>query len=165
MAPECSCSDPSPVVVDGGVTICDGCGERYIEPAPEPKPAKPDPLPQRKLLHVVIRQQQELIRRLDALERAAHAEDELVDVAEMARRTGRSRDWLYDHADELGAIRLGSGPKAAINFNPAITRERYRTLAVGNGNGRAPAPQPSRPRKRRAKGGEVELLPIRGSHE
>jgi hypothetical protein len=131
MAPECSCSDPSPVVVDGGVTICDGCGERYIEPAPEPKPAKPDPLPQRKLLHVVIRQQQELIRRLDALERAAHAEDELVDVAEMARRTGRSRDWLYDHADELGAIRLGSGPKAAINFNPAITRERYRTLAVG----------------------------------
>jgi hypothetical protein len=41
-----------------------------------------------------------LSKRLSAIERqvaehqAARAEDELVDVAEMARRTGRSRDWL-----------------------------------------------------------------------
>lgn len=35
----------------------------------------------------------------------------LVDAGEIARRAGRSRWWVYEHASELGAVRLGSGSK------------------------------------------------------
>lgn len=28
-----------------------------------------------------------------------------------------SRTWVYEHADELGAIRLGRGPKARLRFD------------------------------------------------
>jgi hypothetical protein len=35
----------------------------------------------------------------------------LVDAAGLADLLGTSRDFVYAHADELGAIRLSSGPK------------------------------------------------------
>ena len=44
--------------------------------------------------------------------------DSLIDVAELARQTGLSRTWIYEHARELGAIRLGDGPRARLRFNP-----------------------------------------------
>jgi hypothetical protein len=50
----------------------------------------------------------------------------LVDAAELARRLGTDRSWVYSHATELGAIRLGSGPKARLRFDPevALLQER-----------------------------------------
>ena len=42
----------------------------------------------------------------------------LVDAAELARRLGVTRAWVYEHATELGAIRLGSGPSARLRFDP-----------------------------------------------
>ncbi|MFZ0974640.1 MAG: hypothetical protein WAN22_20595 [Solirubrobacteraceae bacterium] len=30
---------------------------------------------------------------------------------EVAQRLGVSREWVYEHADELGALRIGSGPR------------------------------------------------------
>ena len=42
----------------------------------------------------------------------------LVDAGELARRTGTSRAWIYQHARELGAIRLGDGPNARLRFPP-----------------------------------------------
>jgi hypothetical protein len=36
----------------------------------------------------------------------------LVDAAELARRLGMTRWWVYENATKLGAIRLGSAPPA-----------------------------------------------------
>lgn len=41
----------------------------------------------------------------------------LIDAAEVARRCGVSRAWVYDHAGQLGAVRLGSGSRPRLRFN------------------------------------------------
>lgn len=41
---------------------------------------------------------------------------------EVAQLFGVSRKWVYEHEVELGAIRLGSGPKARMMFDPAVLR-------------------------------------------
>lgn len=82
---------------------------------------------------------------------------ELVDAAEIARCFGVSRDWVYDHADELGAVRLGDGPKARLRFDPATVAERLGTPDERSEVRRAA----SRPRRRSTS--TVDLLPIRGS--
>jgi hypothetical protein len=77
---------------------------------------------------------------------------ELVDTAEIARRFAVSRDFVYEHADDLGAVRLGNGPKARLRFDPA---------KVGRALRKPPEktfPQPRRRRTRRSS----SLLPVRG---
>lgn len=39
-----------------------------------------------------------------------------VDAATVARVLGVERDWVYDHARELGAVRLG-GPNGRLRFD------------------------------------------------
>ena len=41
----------------------------------------------------------------------------LVGPRELAEGLGVSLDYVYAHATELGAMRLGSGPKARIRFD------------------------------------------------
>jgi hypothetical protein len=41
----------------------------------------------------------------------------LADAAEVARRLRVHENWVYAHADELGAIRLGDGEKARLRFD------------------------------------------------
>jgi len=41
----------------------------------------------------------------------------LVDAATLAATLGVSRDFVYEHADELGALRLGNGPRARLRFD------------------------------------------------
>jgi hypothetical protein len=81
--------------------------------------------------------------------------ESLIDVAELARRTGLSRTWIYGHARELGAIRLGDGPKARLRFNPDTVKRLLE---------REPPPRVERsPAKRRRQVramNEIELLPI-----
>jgi predicted DNA-binding transcriptional regulator AlpA len=89
----------------------------------------------------------------------------LIDAQEVARLTGRTREWVYDHQGELGAIRLGSGPKPRLGFDPA------RVLAHMD---RADDPTPvtvpaaANPSRRRQRAGRTaagaELLRVRG-HE
>lgn len=43
----------------------------------------------------------------------------LVDAVEIARLHGKTRSWVYEHAGELGAVRLGSGPRPRLGFSPA----------------------------------------------
>jgi len=57
--------------------------------------------------------------RVVELLRSAPSSRELVDANEIARRFGVSRAFIYDHADELGAVRLGPGPRARLRFEPA----------------------------------------------
>jgi hypothetical protein len=42
----------------------------------------------------------------------------LVEAAMVASRLGRSRDWVYLHATELGAVRLGDGDRPRHGFDP-----------------------------------------------
>jgi hypothetical protein len=97
----------------------------------------------------------------------AQARD-LVDAATLAKRLGVSRGFVYEHADELGAFRLGSGPRARLRFDVAEALGRLTACSASRRSG-PPDPAPraaSGPRGRRrlgTSGGSVpELLPIRG---
>jgi hypothetical protein len=59
----------------------------------------------------------------------------LVDARQLARDLGVSLDYVYAHATELGAMRLGSGPKARIRFDLDRARQALETRA-GRTNGR-----------------------------
>jgi hypothetical protein len=50
------------------------------------------------------------------------APDRLLDAREIADVLGVTRRWVYDHADDLCAIRLG-GPRGRIRFDLDATRE------------------------------------------
>ncbi|MGP0103452.1 MAG: hypothetical protein ACLPUT_17740 [Solirubrobacteraceae bacterium] len=87
----------------------------------------------------------------------------LVDASEIARRTGRSRWWVYEHAGELGAVRLGSGSRPRLAFWPMRVDEYLQAAAEL----RQPIPAPARARPQRRRHARrtstgVELLPIRG---
>jgi predicted DNA-binding transcriptional regulator AlpA len=45
------------------------------------------------------------------------ADERILDAAAAARLLGRSRQWVYEHADDLGAFRYGSGPRARLGFD------------------------------------------------
>ena len=45
------------------------------------------------------------------------SDGELLTVSEVARRLNASPHWVYAHKRELGAIRLGDGPKARLRFH------------------------------------------------
>src|SRR5438046_258779 len=70
--------------------------------------------------------------------RAAGA-PELIDAREVSRRFGVSRDWVYAHSEELGAVRLGAGSKPRLRFDPA------RVLQALTDRAEADDPPPSRP--------------------
>jgi hypothetical protein len=65
----------------------------------------------------------------------------LLDATAVALRLGRSRDWVYRHAAELGAVRLGEGDRPRLGFDPAkvaaygasVSSAGRRTLDGGNG--------------------------------
>ena len=39
-----------------------------------------------------------------------------LDAQEVARQLGVSREWVYEHANELGAMRIGGGPRPRLRF-------------------------------------------------
>jgi predicted DNA-binding transcriptional regulator AlpA len=47
-----------------------------------------------------------------------------LDANEVAQRLGVSRDWVYEHADELGASRIGSGSRPRLRFPPNVLESR-----------------------------------------
>jgi hypothetical protein len=47
------------------------------------------------------------------------ASTHLVDANQLASHLGLTRAWVYEHAHELGAIRVGSGPRARLRFDLA----------------------------------------------
>ncbi len=97
--------------------------------------------------------------------RQSTATDGLIDAAELARRFGLSRYWIYGHADDIGAIRLGNGPRPRLRFHPQTVAER---LTACSPSRRSPPPEtpvtnPNRRRRRNPPLGTGSgLLPIRG---
>jgi hypothetical protein len=94
--------------------------------------------------------------------------DRLVDAATLAGELGVERSWVYEHAHELHPIRLGSGPRARLRFNPRIVRgtlvarsfaEQAERASVNAG--RRP-PNPRRDRKRATRSATVgRVLAVR----
>lgn len=64
-------------------------------------------------------------------------------AAEVARMLRRDRQWVYDHAAELGGFRYGDGPKARLGFDWAMI-ERWKRRGRIDGLG---LPAPSRARR------------------
>ena len=96
-----------------------------------------------------------LIDRLAEIAEREPAEPPLIDAAEAARRLGVSRASVYELAAELGAIRIGSGSKPRLRFDPA------RIEAYRNSDAPEPAPPPRTKPKRRQS--SSELLGIKRS--
>jgi len=74
-----------------------------------------------------------------------------LDAAELAAQLGVTRTWVYQHADELGARRIGNGPRPRLRF-PAPNPDGPDN---GSGAGRD-RPGPNRPPPRQPGG----LIPI-----
>jgi hypothetical protein len=73
----------------------------------------------------------------------------MLTVAKLAKHLDLNPAWVYEHADELGAIRIGDGPKARIRFDLHTAKA---ALAQHQAN-RTPPPAdvaPRRPRQRPA---------------
>ena len=81
----------------------------------------------------------------------------LVDAATLARLLGVSRATVYAKADELGAIRVGSGKRARLRFDPSALLGAN-DLPDGSDPGRSPR----RPRRKSPQRANRDLLPIRG---
>jgi hypothetical protein len=59
----------------------------------------------------------------------------LLDARQLARDLGVSLDYVYAHATELGAMRLGSGPKARIRFDLERARQALERRARRSNGG------------------------------
>jgi hypothetical protein len=103
-------------------------------------------------------------RVVELLEKRGLQRRELVDAAELARRLGIERSWVYSHAIELGAVKLGTGAKPRLRFDPEIAARVLRRV-----DGKRAADPPARSGKRASQPqgseGRVELIPIRGRGE
>lgn len=89
----------------------------------------------------------------------------LVDAAAVAAYLGVSIGYVYEHADELGARRLGTGPRARLRFSLADVDERLTSCTPNRKSDRRdPSAQAaSASGRRRRTGTQVKLLPIRGA--
>ena len=81
----------------------------------------------------------------------------LLTAAQVAEKFGVSKDWLYANAGPLGAIRMGSGPRARLRFDRTTIEDRFAQLSSRRRS------RPIRVRKtdRGAGGRGGDLLPVR----
>lgn len=83
----------------------------------------------------------------------ARPSGKFVDAAELAQLLGVERDWVYAHANALGAIRLG-GPRGRLRFDLQRVQDAWpalRTNGARRGTGRS--------RKRRSRATRPGLIP------
>lgn len=72
----------------------------------------------------------------------------LVDAAELARRMGVDRSYVYAHADELGAVRLGTGAKPRLRFDVEVAKAAHGGHAATPADPELDPPSPARARRR-----------------
>lgn len=61
--------------------------------------------------------------RLAEVARSARPVDAFVDAQHLADELGVDRGWVYANAERLGAMRLGTGPRARLRFDVERARE------------------------------------------
>ena len=86
------------------------------------------------------------------LEVLHHLQPSALTAAEVAKRYGLSRAWVYKHARDLGGQRMGTGPKARLRFRSHEVQARLSELQVSEDE--TPRPGPSGARQ------PVDLLPV-----
>jgi hypothetical protein len=91
--------------------------------------------------------------RVAELLRADSAHGRLVDATTLAEALGVDRSYVYAHAAELGAIRLGSGSKPRLRFDLEAAREAFACYASKQSRGSntsagAESAAPTAPRRR-----------------
>jgi hypothetical protein len=80
---------------------------------------------------------------------------QFIDAAEVAHRFGVSRDWVYAHAKELGAVRVGNGSRPRLRFDVKKVSDRFDSLAGSR--------EPQRAKRSAVRrGSKVKLLPVKG---
>jgi hypothetical protein len=123
----------------------------------------------------IARRVVELLREeagIELLRQEAHARFEaetspatLLTAADVARRFGLKRSWVYEHATALGAVRLGEGARPRLHFEARTVDSVLSARSTGERSpeveaGEIERKRPGRPRRRM--GTNVDLLPIRG---
>jgi hypothetical protein len=83
----------------------------------------------------------------------------LLTVAAVSQEFGVSTDWLYANARALGAIRLGSGPRARLRFDRATIADRIAKVASHAARDRSS--QRAKRRRGTREDANGDLLPIR----
>ena len=104
----------------------------------------------------VARRVVELLREEGAVSREG---PRLLTVAAVAQEFGVSTDWVYTNAGRLGAIRLGSGPRARLRFERATIADRIAKVASHAARDRSS--QRGKRRRGTREGADGDLLPIR----
>ncbi len=88
----------------------------------------------------------DLLRRRD--DSNEHA---FLSAGQVAARFGVDRSWVYEHAHQLGVVRLGFGRRPRLRFDPAIVAQCLL----------AQPPQASSAKATYTPGGSAPLLPVR----
>ena len=104
----------------------------------------------------VARRVVELLREEGAVSRER---PRLLTVAAVSQEFGVSTGWVYANAGRLGAIRLGSGPRARLLFDRATIADRI--AKVASNASRERSSQRGKRRRGTRDGADVDLLPIR----
>lgn len=76
-----------------------------------------------RLSAIVVERVLELIRE-EALSARTSGPPTWIDAQEVARRLGVTREWVYEHAGELGAAKIGNGPRPRLRFPPRLVEDR-----------------------------------------
>lgn len=103
-----------------------------------------------RLTEAVVERVLEAIRG-DGLAARASEPQTWLDAQEVAKRLGVSREWVYEHAQELGAARIGNGPRPRLRFPPRVLEDHDAETSKATA-------EPSAQRPARSSG----LIPIRG---
>jgi hypothetical protein len=98
--------------------------------------------------------------------RVRPSSERLLTPKQLSAKLGVSRGYVYEHSAELGAMRLGAGPRARLRFDLEDVLQRISCLSGSESIAPDPAPvAETRRGRRRRSGTNVELLPIRGRAE
>jgi hypothetical protein len=82
----------------------------------------------------------------------------LVDAATLGRVLGVSRQFVYDHAEELGVLRLGSGRRPRLRFDLEVAKRSW----PSDDGKTSPAADARAAGARSRRSSRASLLPIRG---
>jgi hypothetical protein len=83
----------------------------------------------------------------------ARPSGQFVDASELAQLFGVERDWVYAHANALGAIRLG-GPRGRLRFDLQRVQAAWPAPTTTGARRRS-----GRSRKKRSRGTSAGLIP------
>ena len=106
-----------------------------------------------------------VVEHLDTPPSPVQDEGRLLSAAQVAQRWGVDRSWVYDHAEDLGVRRLGTGVRPRLRFDP-VEVAAYLDGAKSATAADRHAPEPSDVRRSPGMGSDCEEgLPIRGQSE